>query len=534
MDGDMPTGIAPDAALYASAYVTGGITPGYQHALVATQHISTQSGVFVVNHSWAKPRATGTELNGNSLLTLGFDWSARVHDVLHVVAGNQDGETNSVPTDNFNGITVAASDKIGDVYRRVWDDNRYDDDANGDERTSIGIIAPGVDVELTGLGNIHSRDSGTSLAAPHVSGTVALLHQYGEERIMNVGAPRWNDTALRHQVMKAVLLNSADKLIDDGTVMVNGMAVPMGALLGMERTVVKQDGMSTWLESLAYDDTSLEGFGRGIPLDIEMGAGHLNARRAVQQFSPGEYPAESGDVPPIGWDFGNTTGINDIERYPLAGSLTANHFISITLAWDRVVNFETDAAPVGVYNVGDTFQESTATSPQPDSDDLINDLDIFLLPKGSFNINQAVAESTSVEGTLEHLFFQIPSTDEYEIWVRQFDADISGGQTYGLAWWYGVAPPLVVQGDYNGDSIVNIQDFNFWKANFGNMVTPGTGADGNGNGIVDAADYVIWRKNLAAGSGGSTSIPEPTGALLTVAVILLLLRQRTNLWSRVR
>ena len=166
-----------------------------------------------------------------------------------------------------------------------------------------------------------------------------------------------------------------------------------------------------------------------------------------------------------------------------------------------------------------------ASFPTPDSDDLINDLDIFLLPKGSFSITQAVAESTSAEGTLEHIFFQIPTTDEYEIWVRQFDADIAGGQDYAIAWWFGVAPPLIVQGDYNGDQVVNAQDYTAWRGNFGGTVSPGTGADGNANGVIDAGDYVVWRNNLSAGSGSLAAVPEPSG-LVPLAVASLLLHGR--------
>ncbi|MEX0611713.1 MAG: hypothetical protein WD738_10985 [Pirellulales bacterium] len=247
----------------------------------------------------------------------------------------------------------------------------------------------------------------------------------------------------------------------------------------------------------------------------------MNATRAVQQFNPGEFEADSGDVPAIGWDYGHTSGEDDINRYPLAGSLTADHFISITLAWDRQVEFDVDMGTIGEYDIGDTFQESTAMFPTPDSDDLINNLDVFLLPKGSFTPSQAVAQSISAEGTLQHIFFQIPTTDEYEIWVRQFDADIAGGQDYALAWWYGIAPPLVVQGDYNGDGIVNAQDYDVWTANFGDAVTAGTGADGNGNGVIDAADYVVWRKNATAGSGSLASVPEPSAAGLVIVGLLL-------------
>ena len=38
--------------------------------------------------------------------------------------------------------------------------------------------------------------------------------------------------------------------------------------------------------------------------------------------------------------------------------------------------------------------------------------------------------------SVEHIFFQIPETGEYEFWVRQFDATAGGGfQQYAAAWW---------------------------------------------------------------------------------------------------
>ena len=48
-------GVAPAASLYASAYVTTGIDPGYQHALLSLQNVATQPNVWAVNHSWESP-----------------------------------------------------------------------------------------------------------------------------------------------------------------------------------------------------------------------------------------------------------------------------------------------------------------------------------------------------------------------------------------------------------------------------------------------------------------------------------------------
>jgi len=305
-------------------------------------------------------------------------------------------------------------------------------------------------------------------------------------------------------------MNSADKIKDDGTY------CPVGCLLGMERTVLKKDGTSTWFDSLAYDD-SADGFGQYTPLDEEMGAGHLNASRAVTQFKTGEYDSDGNDVSAIGWDFGTTTGAGDINRYRFAGELQGGSFISITLAWDRLVNFANDTAPVGKFNLGDTFEEYT-DGLGPPADSVIDDLDVYLLPKFAATFGEAIALSFTDVGTVEHLFFQIPETGEYEFWIHQWDAEAGTLQDYAVAWWAASPPTPASQGDYNGNGQVDPSDYNIWKSNFG---TANAAADGNGDGIVNAADYTIWRDHLGqmVGSGSAASVPEPAGMALVASAL---------------
>ncbi len=83
---------------------------------------------------------------------------------------------------------------------------------------------------------------------------------------------------------------------------------------------------------------------------------------------------------------------------------------------------------------------------------------------------------------------------------------------------------LAITGDYDESGTVNNGDYDTWRANFGNMVPPGSGADGSDNGVVDAADYVVWRKNVGAtGSGDrinisidrlSEAVEETPGAII--------------------
>jgi len=219
-------GVANEASLYASdgAYTTAPFLPLSDSLAVSSQFIATRNNgdVRAINMSFAIPFDVGGGPNGNSTLTEFIDWSASNHDTLYVVANRNTFALANVaqPSDNFNGMTVAASTKVGGVYRQVADFVDLSVDASG-PRTSIALLAPGEGVEVADVGGPIPPPTvlGTSFAAPHVTGTVALLQQHAEQRIISDGAPSWTANARRHEVMKAVLMNSADKLEDSG----NGM-----------------------------------------------------------------------------------------------------------------------------------------------------------------------------------------------------------------------------------------------------------------------------------------------------------------------
>ncbi|WP_442482207.1 beta strand repeat-containing protein [Aeoliella sp. SH292] len=78
---------------------------------------------------------------------------------------------------------------------------------------------------------------------------------------------------------------------------------------------------------------------------------------------------------------------------------------------------------------------------------------------------------------------------------------------------------LGLDGDFNGDGMVNLADYTVWRDNLG--ATEGELLAGNGNGgVIDASDYQLWKSNFGATSGagtiaaGSSNVPEPGSMIL--------------------
>jgi hypothetical protein len=416
-------GIAPQARLYSAA---AGVTrrSGQPQDCSTAQHIAQQNGgdVRAINFSFGEslrhdPRSRKAVLDGNALLTQCLDWSAREHDVLYLVAGNQGKGGIPIPTDTFNNMVIASSMRVKGVFTKVDYANISDPhpgiaariigmETNVGLRRSVSLIAPGNQIGLWSMNNQPFRESGTSFAAPHVTATIALLQEYGDRQLRQK-RPNWSTDSRRHQVMKAVLMNAAEKLKDEGN----------GLKLGMSRTILTKTNR-TWLDSDAHQNWT-------IPLDAQMGTGQLNALRAYQQYSPGQR-GPSQRTPAIAWDYRSVSTQAPYQEYVFEKPLRQGSYVAITLAWDRHVDLM-DTNRNGQYDVGETFRDQG-----------LNNLDLYLMRAEEHDAANSIGTSTSRVDSVEHLFHPIPQTSRYKIRVqfrqRSFAYNAST-QPYGLAWW---------------------------------------------------------------------------------------------------
>jgi hypothetical protein len=86
-----PKGIIPGADLYSIGGIPGpNLSDIYNQVAENTQQLITLSPeiLYAINMS-LNINAGGADLDGNTLPSAFVDWSARVHDTLYVVAGNQ-------------------------------------------------------------------------------------------------------------------------------------------------------------------------------------------------------------------------------------------------------------------------------------------------------------------------------------------------------------------------------------------------------------------------------------------------------------
>ena len=151
-------GVAPEASLYA-VKVLDRTGSGYVSDIVAALEWSVANGMDVATMS------LGTDVDVESLQDA-CDIAASAGMLLVAAAGNDKTDVD-YPAAYDSVIAVAATDAADALY--YWS-------SPGPE---VEVAAPGVSINSTYKGGGYALLTGTSMAAPHVTGTLALLIAVG-------------------------------------------------------------------------------------------------------------------------------------------------------------------------------------------------------------------------------------------------------------------------------------------------------------------------------------------------------------------
>ncbi|MCP5523385.1 MAG: S8 family serine peptidase [Verrucomicrobiales bacterium] len=423
--GEWQRGIAYGADLWSGAIATAWTPPAYSlgfsftAASVAIPYNTVfASGVAgrtadVVNSSWGFSDPTGYNSYAGMVDAL---VNQNPTTTMVASAGNSGPDANTVGgiAAGHNVIAVAALGP-GNTYDAVTSFSSRGPspyrDVNGEiagVRATVDIAAPGENLTGTFYGgttggntggtaypgaNLYYPDiAGTSFAAPIVAGGAALLTDAAYTAFPA------NPSARDNRVVKAVLLNSADKI-------------------------------AGWDNGQALNGGVVETFQS---LDLNVGAGRMNLAQAYTQFLLGTADVSGmvgGTVQSVGWDYAEVSEGSPTD-YVIDTALAAGSQFTATLTWNRD----------RTYN----FNETTGGSVTDDSfDDL--DLEIWTVVGGLFDSLVAISQSTY--NNVEHLSFSLPATGEYGIrvtWAQEIFDSVPGGdvntEQFGLAW-YGVAVP---------------------------------------------------------------------------------------------
>jgi subtilisin family serine protease len=192
--GGSSVGMAPDAQWIAvkifddrGVASTTGIHQGLQWLLDPDGDPTTADAPNVVNNSWSFS-SPGCDLEFEPDLQ-----AYRAAGILSVFAagnGGPGGATDYSPANNPDALAVGATDDADATYA---ESSRGPSGCQGPQTLFPTVVAPGVDVLTTDLFGLYYSATGTSMAAPHVAGGLALLLQ----AFPNLGAAD-QEAALAH------------------------------------------------------------------------------------------------------------------------------------------------------------------------------------------------------------------------------------------------------------------------------------------------------------------------------------------------
>jgi subtilisin family serine protease len=174
--GGTAIGVAPDAQWIAvkifndlGQATTAGIHAGYQWLLDPDGDPGTADAPHVVNNSWSFG-SSGCDLEFQLDLQ-----ALRAANILPVFSAGNFGPysaTSASPANNPEAFAVGAIDDFDQMY---YYSSRGPSSCGEAQTVFPEMVAPGVDIRTTERYNLYTDATGTSAAAPHTAGALALL-----------------------------------------------------------------------------------------------------------------------------------------------------------------------------------------------------------------------------------------------------------------------------------------------------------------------------------------------------------------------
>ena len=159
-------GVAPEAELYALKVLDAGGSGYYSDVIAALDWAVDNGGIYITNNSY------GSSADPGEAVKTAFD-NAAAAGILNVCAA---GNSGTPPGKGDNVIYPARYESCIAVAATDQSDSRARWSSTGPD---LDISAPGVSINSTLLGGGYGEKNGTSMACPHVAGTLALNLKFG-------------------------------------------------------------------------------------------------------------------------------------------------------------------------------------------------------------------------------------------------------------------------------------------------------------------------------------------------------------------
>jgi len=249
--------------------------------------------------------------------------------------------------------------------------------------------------------------AGTSFAAPLVTGAAAVLVQYAKNgNLLTAGLDPFD-----HRVLKAILMNGAQKLNPDGTPLLNGVGGASGKrkLQSSARSARPRLLRRFNRRRTALPPARLSGsFPFKAGLIQNLGTGQLDMLQSLINYAAGEQGP--GIVSPIGWDYhvvpngASGTPNQTIYKYDFVIADAAG--FQATLDWDSPVTLTGGAS-------GNTLWAPNATLTRGS----LQDLDLYLFQTNGIGgpLTQNLDFSTSLLDNDQHIYVPLLDAGAYEL-----------------------------------------------------------------------------------------------------------------------